>query len=429
MNWKIRPVKKLVGELTVPSDKSISHRAIMFASIAKGKTRISNLLRGEDCMRTLEAFRALGVEIETEKDDVIVHGKGLRGLSQAENDIYLGNSGTSMRIIPGILAGQSFNTVLTGDESLIKRPMRRVIDPLVQMGVKVEPLEGGDHAPLKIYGQNEPLSAIDYVTSVASAQIKSCVLAAGLYADGVSSLTEPFLSRDHTERMLEYLSAKVEKDGLTTRITGGRELEAKDINIPGDISSAAFFIVAGLLLKNSNIILRDVGLNPTRTGVIDVLRRMGGHIKILDTRGTIEPVGDLEVKYSELKGTTVTNREIPLLIDEIPVLAVAAAAAEGETRIMGISELKVKETDRVKSITKNLTALGASLQEKDDALVILGSVKKFKAQKVESFGDHRTAMSAAIASLISDGECVIENVDCVDTSYPGFLKDLQSLTI
>ncbi|MBU1657274.1 MAG: 3-phosphoshikimate 1-carboxyvinyltransferase, partial [Candidatus Omnitrophica bacterium] len=373
------------------------------------------------------AFRSLGIEIEVKKDMVIVSGKGLRGLRPPEGNIYLGNSGTSMRIIPGILAGQPFNSVLTGDGSLRRRPMRRVMEPLARMGVKVEPMEGGDHAPLRIYGHKGPLSPIDYVTPVASAQIKSCVLAAGLYADGVTSLREPFLSRDHTERMLEYLSAVIKKDGLTTRITGGKYLEANDINIPGDISSAAFFIVGGLLVKDSHIILRDVGLNPTRTGVVDVLRRMGGHIKILDERETLEPVGDLEVKYSVLKGTVVTADEIPLLIDEIPVIAVAAAAADGETRIMGISELKVKETDRVKSITDNLTAIGARLREEDDTLIISGGIGRFQAHRVKSFGDHRTAMSAAIASLASDDECVIVDSGCVDTSYPGFLKDLTAL--
>ncbi|MBU0570804.1 MAG: 3-phosphoshikimate 1-carboxyvinyltransferase [Candidatus Omnitrophica bacterium] len=427
MDWKIQPAKSLKGELTVPPDKSISHRAIMFGSISNGNTRINNFLRGEDCMHTLRAFRSLGIEIEVKKDMVIVSGKGLRGLRPPEGNIYLGNSGTSMRIIPGILAGQPFNSVLTGDGSLRRRPMRRVMEPLARMGVKVEPMEGGDHAPLRIYGHKGPLSPIDYVTPVASAQIKSCVLAAGLYADGVTSLREPFLSRDHTERMLEYLSAVIKKDGLTTRITGGKYLEANDINIPGDISSAAFFIVGGLLVKDSHIILRDVGLNPTRTGVVDVLRRMGGHIKILDERETLEPVGDLEVKYSVLKGTVVTADEIPLLIDEIPVIAVAAAAADGETRIMGISELKVKETDRVKSITDNLTAIGARLREEDDTLIISGGIGRFQAHRVKSFGDHRTAMSAAIASLASDDECVIVDSGCVDTSYPGFLKDLTAL--
>ncbi len=426
MDWKIKPSKSIRGEITVPPDKSISHRSIIFGAVSSGDLRIRNFLTGEDCIRTLEAFRSLGAEIIMEENAVLIRGKGLKGLSAPSGPVYLGNSGTSMRIMSGILAGQDFMTVLTGDESLSKRPMRRVIEPLALMGARVKPLEGGDHAPLSIRGREERLLPIDYNLPVASAQVKSCVLAAGLYADGTTVVREPFQSRDHTERMLGYFSADIRKKRLTTEITGLRELIPRDIDVPGDISSAAFFIVAALLVKGSNIVLRRVGLNNTRTGVVDVLKRMGGNIDILDPGHGFEPSGDMKVGYSKLRGTVINAREIPLLIDEIPVVAVAAAAAEGQTVINGIGELKVKETDRVESMARNLSNMGAGIEAVRDSLVIHGGVKRFKAAVLESFGDHRTAMSMAVASLLSDGECVIRDTACVDTSYPGFLEDLRN---
>jgi len=428
MDWKISPSKRIKGEISVPADKSISHRAIMFGAISGGDLKIRNFLPAEDCMRTLEAFRSLGVEIKQEEGAVTVHGKGLKGLRASAEPVYLGNSGTSMRIMSGILAGQDFTTVLTGDESLSKRPMRRIIDPLTLMGAAVKPMEGGDHAPLMIQGREGPLSPVDYVTPVASAQVKSCVLAAGLYADGTTIVTEPFQSRDHTERMLEYFSADIRRKGLRTEITGLKELASKDVTVPGDLSSAAFFIVAALLVKDSSIILRGVGLNHTRKGILDVLKRMGGDIEVLVVSDSFEPKGDLEVRSSKLRGTVVKAGEIPLLIDEIPVLMVAAAMAEGETIINGVGELKVKETDRVKSMTQNLSNMGVHITESKDSLVIPGGAKKLEPAHLESFGDHRTAMSMAVASLLSGGECVVKNTGCADTSYPGFLEDLQKLT-
>lgn len=427
MDWKILQAKNsLKGEVVVPADKSISHRAIMFGSIARGDMRISNFLFGEDCISTLDAFKALGVEILKEGDTLLVKGRGLKGLVPPKGPIYLGNSGTSMRIISGILAAQSFTTTLTGDESLSKRPMKRIIEPLEKMGARIESTEG--HAPLKVTGSTRPIKAIKYLTPVASAQVKSCILAAGLYADGKTIVIEPFQSRDHTERMLEYFSADIKKDGLTTEITGQKELEAKDVEVPGDVSSAAFFVAAALLVEGSSIVLRNVGLNRTRIGVLNVLERMGGKIEASNLRGELEPMGDLEVVYSPLKGTVVEEEEIPLLIDEIPVLMVAACLAEGETIIKGISELKVKESDRVKTMIDNLSRMGCKIKEKDNSLIIYGGEKTLKCAELDSFTDHRIAMSMAIAALVSNGECLIKNVACVDTSYPGFYNDLEKVS-
>jgi 3-phosphoshikimate 1-carboxyvinyltransferase len=430
MDWKIKKAGKgLKGEIRVPPDKSISHRAVMFGSISSGETRVRNFLFSEDCMRTLEAFRAMGTEITVKNDMVVIQGKGLKGLVPPPAELYLGNSGTTMRIISGVLAGQEFTTVLTGDESLSRRPMRRIIEPLSLMGAEIEPVKGGDHAPLRIKGKRGPLNPISYATPIASAQVKSCVLAAGLYAEGKTSVSEPFQSRDHTERMLEYFLADIKKKDLVTEITGLKELVSRDLEVPGDVSSAAFFIVGALLVKDSRLVLRNVGLNPTRIGAINVLKRMGGMIRILDLRqDDLEPFGDLEVRHSGLKGTVVEEREIPLLIDEIPILAVAASMAEGTTVIKGIKELRVKETDRIKSVTENFSRMGIQVQAKDDSLVIEGGAGKIKSARLDSFTDHRTAMSMAIAALVSDGDCIVRNTACVDTSYPGFLDDLHKVT-
>ncbi len=428
MDWKIKKASRgLKGELRVPPDKSISHRAIIFGSISAGKLRARNFLFGEDCMRTLEAFRAMGAEIAVENGTVTIQGRGLKGLTEPREALYLGNSGTTMRIISGVLAGQGFTTVLTGDESLSRRPMRRIMEPLSLMGAEIESVEGDSHAPLKIKGRKGPLDPIDYSMPVASAQVKSCVLAAGLYAEGKTSVTEPFQSRDHTERMLEYFSADIRRKGLVTEIAGLKELAPKDLEVPGDISSAAFFMVAALLVKGSHLVIRDVGLNPTRAGVIGVLERMGGSIRILDRRDDLEPAGDLEVRHSELKSTVVEQREIPLLIDEVPVIAAAAAAAEGTTVIKGVKELKVKETDRVMSIKENLSRMGVRVEAENGSLIIEGKAGRTSAARLDSFGDHRTAMSMAIAALVSDGDCIVRDTACVDTSYPGFLDDLYEV--
>jgi len=428
MDWKINNAKKgLKGGLAPPPDKSISHRAVMFGSIASGTCRVENFLFSEDCRRTLEAFRAMGVRIKEEKNALTIEGKGLKGLVAPEGELYMGNSGTSMRIISGILAGQSFPATLTGDESLSKRPMRRIVDPLKQMGANIDTLNK-DFPPVKISPAKGPLKAIDYKTPVASAQVKSCVLAAGLYAKGGTSVTEPFHSRDHTERMLKYFSADIKQDGLKTTISGMKELAARDVTIPGDISSAAFFIVGALLCEGSKVILKNVGLNFTRDGLLRTLKRMGGKIEVEELHGGVEPVGDIEIVTSELTGTTVEADQIPSMIDEVPVLIIAAARAKGRTEIKGISELKVKESDRVKTMAANLSKLGVGISEKGDTLVIDGGCKRFKAAELDSFGDHRIAMSMAVAALVSDGTCTIKNTDCVNTSYPGFLRDLEQLS-
>ncbi|MBD3426197.1 MAG: 3-phosphoshikimate 1-carboxyvinyltransferase [Candidatus Omnitrophica bacterium] len=428
MDWKIKTADKgLNGQLSVPADKSISHRSVMLGSICRGECAISNFLFSGDCLSTLGAFRALGADISTHGDTVTIKGRGLRGLKAPAGELDLGNSGTTMRIISGILAGQPFQTVLTGDESLSKRPMDRVMEPLSMMGAEIEPLEGGEHAPFRITGR-VPLKAIEYKTPMASAQVKSCVLAAGLYAEGRTSVTEPFQSRDHTERMMEYFCADISRKGLTTEIRGLDELVPRDLVIPGDISSASFFIVGALIVEGSRLVIRNVGMNPTRTGIVDVLKRMGADLKVLDVNKEIEPAGDIEVRSSSLKGTVVEEREIPLLIDEIPILALAAARAQGDTLIKGTGELKVKETDRVRSVTENLSRLGISIEEKEDSLVIHGrSGANISAAELDSFGDHRIAMSCAIAGLVSDGECLIRNTSCADISYPNFLRDLQTL--
>jgi len=427
MDWKIRRSGIVRGEITVPPDKSISHRAIMFGSLASGTVKVDRFLRSEDCLSTLDAFRALGVDMDDRGETITIKGRGVSGLKAPGGPVYLGNSGTSMRIMSGILAGQDFTTILTGDGSLNKRPMRRVMEPLRCMGAQIEAVEGGDHAPLRIKGSAGCLKPVDYSSGVASAQVKSCVLAAGIYADGLTSFTEPFQSRDHTERMLEYFSADISRRGLTTSIKGPGRLEARDIAVPGDISSAAFFIIAALLAGESELLLRNVGLNPTRMGVINVLKRMGASIEVLDEKDGLEPAADLRVSASHLKGTVVSDEEIPLLIDEIPILTVAASMAEGETEIRGVAELKVKETDRVKSMVDNLREAGAELYENKDSLFIKGGVEKFRAAEFKSFKDHRTAMSMAVAALNSAGESAIRDVGCVNTSYPDFIHDLNAV--
>ena len=355
MDWTIRKAENgLTGDSTVPSDKSISHRAIMLSSLSEGTCVISNFLLGEDCMSTLNAFRSLGVDINVDGDTVTVIGKGKRALSKPFEDLDLGNSGTTMRVLSGILAGQGFETTLTGDESLSTRPMKRIIEPLTLMGADIKSANANDRPPLTINPAKGGLRAIDYKLPVASAQVKSCVLLAGLFAEGQTMVTEPFVSRDHTERMLDYFSADIEKEGLVTKVTGKNELCAKDLTIPGDISSAAFFIVAALLVEGSELIIKGVGVNSTRIGIINVLKRMGAAIEIINEKDDYEPIADIEIKYSNLKATQVEENEIPLLIDEIPVIALAASRAEGKTIIKGIKELKVKETDRVKSIIDNL---------------------------------------------------------------------------
>ena len=424
-NIKVKRKKRIKGETSLPGDKSISHRAIMLGSIAQGETRVKGFLDCADCRNTLSAFLKLGVEIEEHSEgELTIHGQGLKGLTSAKEVIDVGNSGTTMRLLSGILAGQDFSSTITGDESLQRRPMKRIILPLREMGAKISSPDD-NHPPITIVGQK--LHPIDYHSPVASAQVKSCILLAGLYAKGRTSLTEPSPSRDHTERMLKYLSGPVEIKGTTIFIEGVSELEARAITIPGDISSSAFFIIACLLLKNSEIRIKGVGINPTRTGVIDILKKMGAYIVIENVHELCgEPVADLIVKSSNLRGTNIGGALIPRIIDEIPVLAVAATQAEGVTEISNAQELRVKESDRIGNLVSELSKMGASIKEKKDGMVISGG-KRLVGSLVNSFGDHRMAMALTIGGLIADGETTINDVACIDTSFPHFMDTLNGM--
>lgn len=437
MNWKIKKTGCISGQLEVPPDKSISHRAIMFGSLAKGQTVVNNFLTAGDSLSTLEAFRMMGVKIELNGKKVVIQSDGLNGLDSPKGPIDAGNSGTTMRIISGILAAQHFKSEIIGDKSLSKRPMDRVIKPLKMMGANITAISD-KYSPIKILPALKGLKCINYTLPVASAQVKSALLAAGLYAKGRTVIREPYLSRDHTERMLKFLGAdiKINSKKKIIWLNNTGKLTAKNILVPGDISSAAFFLVGALIVEDSDLVIKNIGLNPTRTGIIDILKRMGACIRLDNLRTTrsggneyIEPSGDIHVKYSKLKGTVIKESEIPLLIDEVPILVVAALRAKGKTVINGIRELKVKETDRITSMRLNLEKMGAVIEEKNGALHINGP-QAFKATRsIESFGDHRTAMSMAISALLPDDnqESVINDVDCVNTSYPNFFNDLKSL--
>ena len=415
----------LKGEIQVPGDKSISHRAVMFGSLAKGTTRITGFLQGADCLSTISCFEKMGVSIENTGDTVLVHGRGMRGLEKPEGVLDCGNSGTTMRLISGILSAQDFDVTLTGDASIQKRPMKRIMDPLSRMGASIKSLPGNGCAPLYIQGR--PLTGIHYASPVASAQVKSSVLLAGLYADGETAVTEPSLSRDHTERMLGLFGADIASEGTTARITPARELFAADIQVPGDISSAAYFIAAGLIVPGSQILIKNVGINPTRAGILEVCRKMGGDIRMLNrNEGRGEPTADLLVIHSSLKGTVIEGDIIPTLIDELPVIAAMACFAEGETIIRDASELKVKESNRIAVMAQNLTAMGAQVQETDDGLRILGG-RPLHGAVIDSHDDHRIAMTFAVAALCSQGETKIQGRECVNISYPAFYKDLGSL--
>lgn len=416
----------LKGEMKVPGDKSISHRSLMFGAIADGETIVRGLLKGEDNMSTLNAFRAMGVEIVEKEDSVIVKGRGLHGLSEPADVLDAGNSGTTIRLMSGLLAGQSFYSVMTGDRYLRVRPMKRVIEPLTQMGARIYGREGGKFAPLSVVGSK--LRGISYNSPVASAQVKSAIILAGLYADGQTSVTEPVLSRDHTERMLGYFGVKLDRIGTTVSIEGGQQLSSGEIMVPGDISSAAFFIVAALIVKGSELKIRDVGMNPTRTGIVDVLRSMGGDIKLENEREIAgEPVADILVRSSSLKGVEVGGDVIPRLIDEVPVLAVAAAMAEGKTTITGAGELRVKESDRIKAVTTELGKFGVEIEELDDGMIIKGR-ESLVASNIDSYGDHRIAMAMAVAGLVADGESAIEGSGAIEVSFPGFFETLRDVT-
>lgn len=415
--------KGLKGSVTIPSDKSISHRAIMFTSLANGKSIIKNFSKGQDPLSSLKVCKALGIDAEFSNEELIVKSKGI--LSAPQTQLDCGNSGTTMRLMSGILAGQNFNSTLIGDESLSKRPMKRVIEPLALMGAKIESNEY--KAPLKIYGQN--LQPINYVSKLASAQVKSCILLAGLNIDGQTSFTEAYVSRNHTEIMLKYMGANISINNTTVTIEKS-ELEPKTIEICGDISSAAYFIVAGLIVPNSKIILKNVGLNPTRTGILEVAEKMGGNIEILDKRNISgEDVGDIQISYSNLNSCTIEGEIIPRLIDELPVIAVLATQAKGTTIIKDAQDLRNKESDRIKAVVTELKKIGADIEETPDGFIINGKTNLKGDTEVETYHDHRLAMSLYVAGLICEKPIAINGFEWVDISFPEFDRLFNSLSL
>lgn len=415
----------LRGEISVPGDKSISHRAVMFGALAKGTTEITNFLRGADCLSTIACFEKLGIRIDQTPERILVHGKGLYGLQAPASTLDVGNSGTTLRLISGILSGQNFSSILDGDASIRRRPMGRIITPLSMMGADITSREGSGCAPLTIQGRH--LRAISYESPVASAQVKSCVLLAGMYGDGVTSVTEPALSRNHSEIMLNYFGAKVTTRGTTASIQPAPSLEGRFVQVPGDISSAAYFLAAGLLVPGSQILIKNVGVNPTRDGILRVCEAMGADIRRLNENSDSgEPTADLLVTHSSLKGTVIEGDLIPTLIDELPVIAVMAAFAQGDTVIRDARELRVKESDRIQVMTDNLTRMGADVEATGDGMIIHGG-KPLHGALIQSCMDHRVAMSFAVAALAAQGETEISGAECVNISYPGFYEDLAGL--
>lgn len=422
----ITKATSLKGEIKVPGDKSISHRGVMFGAISEGTTELTGFLDGADCRSTIGCFRAMGIDISQNADHVVIHGKGLHGLKAPSQMLDVGNSGTTTRLISGILAGQPFVSSLNGDESIQKRPMGRIITPLTQMGAHIRSIKDNGCAPLEIGGS--PLKAIHYDSPVASAQVKSCVLLAGLYADGVTSVTEPVVSRNHTELMLSGFGADIKSEDLTASIVGNPKLIGQKIEVPGDISSAAYFIVAGLICENADLLIKNVNTNPTRAGIIKVAQDMGGNIELLNERIVSgEPVADIHVTSSILHGCEVSGDIIPTLIDELPVIAVMAACASGTTTIKDAAELKVKESDRIATVTENLKNMECDITPTDDGMIINGG-NPLKGTTVKTYLDHRIAMSFAIAGLVAQGETTFDNEECCCISYPNFFRTLNNIT-
>lgn len=414
----------LHGEVTIPGDKSISHRSVMFGSLAKGTTEIHHFLQGADCLSTISCFRSMGVEIENNGDTVLVHGNGLRGLKKPETILDCGNSGTTTRLISGILAAQDFTVTLTGDASIQKRPMKRIMEPLSLMGAKIRSIADNGCAPLEIVGG--PLHGIHYPSPVASAQVKSAILLAGLYADGETRVTEPELSRNHTELMLSSFGADVHTEGTTAIIRPASELYGQKITVPGDISSAAFFLAAGLMIPGSEILIHNVGTNPTRDGMIRVCQAMGGDLTLMNEKADGEPTADILVRYGTLHETIIEGAIIPTLIDELPMIAAMACFAEGDTIIRDAAELKVKESNRIDVMVRNLTAMGADVEETEDGMIIHGG-KPLHGAVIDSKLDHRIAMTFAVTACMAEGETEILGAECVNISYPEFYEDLRRL--
>lgn len=421
---KFRKCNGLKGEVTIPGDKSVSHRSVMFGSIAKGTTEIHHFLQGADCLSTISCFQSMGVEIENNGDTVLVHGNGLHGLKKPASMLDCGNSGTTTRLISGILSAQDFTVTLTGDASIQKRPMKRIIDPLSQMGANIRSMNGNGCAPLKITGSL--LHGIHYQSPVASAQVKSAILLAGLYADGETRVTEPYVSRNHSELMLSCFGADVHTKDTTAIIRPADELFGQKVLVPGDISSAAFFLAAGLMIPNSEILIRNVGINPTRDGILHVCKAMGADMTLLNVKEDGEPTADILVKSSSLHGTVIGGAIIPTLIDELPMIAAMACFAEGETIIKDATELKVKESNRIEVMVRNLTAMGADVEETGDGMIIRG-VRPLHGAVIDSKLDHRIAMTFAVTGCLADGETEILGAECVNISYPGFYEELERL--
>ncbi len=420
---KVNKVEGIKAVLEFPGDKSISHRALILSSIAEGKSRILNLSTGNDVQRTADALRLMGIEIVS-GNETIVKGKGMFGLEEPGDVINAGNSGTTARLLCGLLAPQNFFSVITGDESLRQRPMKRVVLPLSEMGAEIYGRDKSSLLPLCIIGGN--LKGAKLKINVASAQVKSALLLAGLYAEGRTEITEPAESRDHTERMLKFMGAEVKKEGNFVSVSRCEKLMSADISIPGDISSAAFFIIAGTIVKGSEIIIKNIGLNPLRTGVLDVLKRMGAEIEIVERKEEYEPSGTIMVRYSSIHGTTIQGDEIPRVIDEIPVLAVAGAVAEGETIIRDAGELRKKESDRITTICTELRKMGVNIEELEDGMIIKGG--GLKGTQLDCRRDHRIGMALAIAGLVADGETIINDSEWMDISFPEFKNYLSKVT-
>ena len=427
MKRVLQSKKPLYREISVPGDKSIGHRAVIFGSIAHGSSRVSNLSGGEDNQRTVQAFKDLGVKISSEGETLHIDGNGWEGLTAPKTTIDCGNSGTTMRLLSGVLAGRPFTTILDGDQSLRRRPMQRVIEPLSRMGANLVGREGRGLAPLEINGGN--LKGIEYSMPIGSAQVKSAILLAGIQAEGVTIIEEPQNSRNHTELMIKGFGGEVGLDGRHVSVQGGQTLYGKDVRIPGDISSAAFFLVAAALIPGSRIVVRRVGVNPTRDGVIEILRRMGAEIELLNaTIETGEPVADLKVTGKRLKGVEIGAELVARTIDEYPILAIAAALAEGDTVISGVKELRFKESDRISAMSEGLRRLGVDVEEREDGLTIRGR-ETLQGNKVRSFGDHRIAMSLAIAGLCAEGGVEIDDAQCVAISFPTFFDLLDEICL
>ena len=417
----IQKIKKAVGQIKVPGDKSISHRAVMLGSLASGVTEISGFLKGADCLSTIDCFRKMGIDIDINGENVTVHGNGLRGLKKPDEMLYTGNSGTTTRLLCGILAGQNFDTSITGDVSIQKRPMGRVVKPLSMMGAKIE----NEHCPLYITGTK--LHGIDYKMPVASAQVKTAIILAGLYADGETVIHEIEKSRDHTELMLSAMGADLTVDNLDITVKPTNDLTAVNVDVPGDISSAAFFLVLGAIMPNSQITVTNVGINPTRTGIINVLKDMGADITLENVHTSAgETVADITVRSSSLKGTTVGGDIIPRLIDELPIIAVAAVFADGQTVIKDAQELKVKETNRIRAIVDEFNKCGIDITETDDGMIINGG-KSIHGADFKTYGDHRMAMSLTVLAQLADGESTLDDSDCACVSYPTFFDDFYKL--